>query len=86
MHYSLYRNMICSQIYSKMGSTRRRSIPLLRALAFNLQKKRSDESDPQSSLNMRHISNCLFAMSQLSYVDKVLSIKNGIWINMRNSV
>jgi len=59
-------------IYSKMGSTRRRSIPLLRALAFNLQKKRSDESDPQSSLNMRHISNCLFAMSQLSYVDKGL--------------
>ena len=55
-----------------MGSTGRRSLPLLRALSFNLVKQRGDDSDPQSRLNMRHVSNCLYAMSRLSYVDRVI--------------
>ena len=60
-----------SQIFSKMGSTGRRALPLLRALSFNLQKQRGEESDPQSRLNMRHVSNCLYAMSKLSFIDRV---------------
>ncbi len=48
----------------KLGHLKRRSPPLLKTLAFHLSKSAKD-------LTSKDISDCLFAMKELSFKDKV---------------
>ena len=54
-----------TSILSKLGEKRRRSIPLLKSVSFHLSKNSSD-------LNIKEISDCLFAINRLSFRDRTL--------------